>query len=217
MRRFLLIGGWATFVAIANVSALAQPTDPSTVIARVHNLMEEVRAASYPELKDAEIRIELFDSASDYFQTRFTFTSFLFQSKLRYLLKVNRHLFDHPASEEALRAILAHEIEHIVYYKARHRLQLLSLGRLASQNFTVNFERGTDLLAITHGYGAGLKAYREWLYQHIPTAKIAEKRRAYFSPEEIEVLVPRMQTQPELVKQWRKHPPRSLLEIEQNR
>ncbi|MEO6725940.1 MAG: hypothetical protein ABIU20_09615 [Blastocatellia bacterium] len=53
------------------------------VIERVRRIIEEIKAASYPELsnlKAAEIEIKLFDSPSDYFQTRFTLPSFLFKS-----------------------------------------------------------------------------------------------------------------------------------------
>ncbi len=194
------------------LTAAAQVNDD--VVVRVRRTVEEVRAASYPELKTAEIEIKLFDSPSDYFQTRFTFTSYLFKNRLRYVLRVNRRLFTARAPEDGVRAILAHELDHIVYYRAGNRLALLGLTRLACRNFTARFERGTDLEAIARGYGEGLKSYRLWLYGHIPSGKVEEKKRNYFSPAEIDALQTKLRAQPQLLKQWRKRPPRSLEEIE---
>jgi len=189
-------------------------TKDDAVIARVRQVVEEVKAASYPELKDAQIEIKLFDSPSDYFQTRFTFGSYLFKNRLRYLLKVNRNLFKNGVPEDGLRAIIAHELGHVVYYKSRRRAKLLGLVRLAGGGFTAQFERATDLEAIARGYGEGLKSYRLWLYGHIPADKLAEKRRDYFSPEEIDAVQSKLRAQPDLLKQWRTAPPRSLDEIE---
>ena len=187
------------------------------VIERVRRIVEEIKAASYPELanlKDAEIEIKLFDSPSDYFQTRFTFTSFLFKKRLRYLLKVNRNLFANNAPEEGVRAIIAHELGHVVYYKARNRIELIGLVRLACKGFTARFERTTDLQAIARGYSDGLKSYRLWLYGKVPAKRLAEKKRNYFSPAEIDALKLKLRAQPELMKKWLKAPPRSLEEIE---
>lgn len=181
---------------------------------QVRRLVEELRQSSFPELQDVAIQIKMFSSASDYFQARFTNTSFLGRKKLRYVLLVNRQLFVQPPPDEGLRAILAHELGHLVYYQSRCRLRLLGLVRLSQSGFAARFERATDLLALERGYGSGLKAYRAWLYQNIPPSKLAEKQRNYFSPAEIDALLLRMQAQPEVLNRWRQHPPRSLTEIE---
>jgi hypothetical protein len=188
-------------------------TGDDATLERVRRIVEEVKAASYPELNNAEIEIRLFGSPSDYFQTRFTFTSFLFKRRLRYLLKVNRNLFANNVPDDGLRAIISHELGHVVYYRARHRIELLGLVRLACSGFAARFERATDLEAIARGYGDGLKSYRWWLYCHIPADKLAGKKRNYFSPEEIDSLQLKLRAQPELLKQWRKAPPRSLEKI----
>lgn len=215
MRKAAMILLTISLALIAETTAAAQTSDD--VIGRVRRIVEEIKTASYPELahlKNSEIEIKLFDSPSDYFQTRFTFTSFLFKKKLRYLLRVNRKLFADGMPEDGLRAILAHELGHIVYYKSRNRLALLGLVRLACKGFTARFERGTDLEAIQRGYGNGLKSYRLWLYGQIPPNKLEEKKRNYFSPAELDALQLRLRAQPELMKQWRKYPPRSLKELE---
>ncbi len=201
----------AILIALAIESNVSANDD--AVIKQVSRIVEEVRIASYPELNDAEIEIELFDSQSDYFQTRFTFTSFLLGRKLRCLLKVNRNLFADNVPDDGLRAIIAHELGHALYFKSGNRIKLLGLVRLVCKGFTARFERGTDMQAIARGYGQGLKSYRAWLYGQIPTKNLAEKKRNYFSPEEIDVLELKLLAQPELLKQWLKRPPCSLKEI----
>src|SRR5215213_9827238 len=124
------------------VETMAAAQASTDVIGRVRRVVEEVQAASYPELKDAKIEIKFFDSSSDYFQTRFTFTSFLFKKRLHYLLRANRDLFADGVPEDGLRAILAHELGHVLYYKSRNRIALLGLVRLVCKGFTARFERG---------------------------------------------------------------------------
>jgi hypothetical protein len=207
----LLVIGLTLFT---KVGAMASSADDATVD-RVRRIVEEVKIASFPQLRNTEIEIKLFDSRSDYFQSRFTFTSFLFNKRLRCLLKVNRNVFAHGVPEDGLRAVIAHELGHALYYKSRNRLKLIGLVRLVGKDFTAHFERGTDLQAIIRDYSEGLKSYRRWLYARIPANKLAEKKRNYFSPEEIDALQMKLQAQPELLKQWLKRPPRSLPEIEQ--
>ena len=176
-------------------------------------LVQEVQTASYPELKDARIEVKTFRGESDYFQSRFSFGRFLTGRRMRYVVYVNPAIYDKNCPAAARRAIVAHELAHILYYRQRNRLQLLGLARLAGANFTAKFERGADLEALARGYGEGLKQYRVWLYQNIPPRKLAAKRRDYFSPEEIDALLSALQTRPALLDYWRKHPPRKLAEI----
>ena len=50
----------------------ATPDDAdSAALERARLLLESVRSASYPELKDADIRVRLFRSDRDFFRTRF--------------------------------------------------------------------------------------------------------------------------------------------------
>ena len=115
--------------------AQADPTE------RIQRLMEEVRLSSFPELQGVPIQIQLFGSESDYFQARFTITSFLRQRTLRYVLCVNRQLFAVPPPEAALRAVLAHELGHLLYYQSHCRLQLVLLARLGLPGLAAGFER----------------------------------------------------------------------------
>jgi Zn-dependent protease with chaperone function len=188
--------------------------DDKTALARARQTIEEIRAASYPELAGAKIEVKTFHSASDYFQSRFSFGRFLTFRRMRYVVFVNPAVYDKNCPPEAVRAIVAHELAHIVYYRQRNRLELFGLVRLAGDGFTARFERGADVEALARGYGTGLKMYREWLYQNIPPHAVATKKRRYFTPDEIDAALEALQTRPALIEQWRQRPPRHLSEIE---
>jgi hypothetical protein len=180
-------------------------------------MVEQVRSASYPELQAADIRLRTFHDDADYFRTGFSITRFLFVRKMRYFILVNPRAFELGAPEEGLRAIIAHELGHIHRFKKRNRIRLFGLIRLVSEGFTAEFERRTDMEAIVRGYGDGLKEYRRWLYRNVPAKKLEEKRRNYFSPEEIDAIQSATRDRPEMLDYWLKNVPRSLEEIKQDR
>ncbi len=191
-------------------------TDAASKIAvkETEKLVAEIVKNSYPELVHAQISVQTFESRSDYFRSRFSFARFLTFRKPHYLIFVNPLVFGKNAPPaEAVRAIIAHEIAHIAYYVRHNRFELFGLIALESKSFTARFERGADLQAIKRGYGAGLKLYREWLYQNIPDDKIADKKRDYFSPEEIDLILNASEMKPELIDFWIKNVPRSLTQI----
>src|SRR5262249_24884092 len=125
----------------------------SPLLERMRSIVDELIASSYPELRGVEIHLSLFNNDTDYFRTRFGIPQFLFGRRMRYLIRVNPEVGLHHAPEAGLRSILAHEMAHILYFKAGNRARLLGLARLASNGFTARFERWTDLQAISRGYG----------------------------------------------------------------
>ena len=209
------VSGAARVASRANIQTEAIQTTRDSArdaINRTRVLVNEVIASAYPELKESTIRIKLFRSRSDYFKTRFGIPQYLF-ARMRYLVYVNPRVFELQASEAGVRAIIAHELAHVLYFKGRNRLRLLGLVRLASRHYTAKFERRADLKAISRGYGEGLKEYRQWLYQNVPASKLAEKQRNYFSGEEIDAILSASRTRPELLDYWVKHVPLSLGQI----
>jgi hypothetical protein len=202
-------------VAIARPLARshAQNGDAQTTLQRAGLLVNEIKATAYPELRGADVQVKLFESESDYFRARFALPPFFSGRQMRYLIFVNDQVFTRQAPTAGVRAIIAHELAHVLYFKQRHRLQLLGLVRLATKGFTARFERWADLQAIARGYGAGLKEYRQWLYRNIPARSLEEKKRDYFSPEEIDAIVAATQRRPDLFAYWFKHVPRNLKEI----
>lgn len=199
--------------AAPNAAPDAAPDAVHNAIARCRALADEIIAASYPELKGTDIRVKTFHSQSDYFKARFGYPQYFF-ARMRYLLFVNPRAFELQAPDAAVRAIVVHELAHVVYFKRRNRVRLLGLVRLASKRFTAEFERWADLKAISLGYGDGLKEYRRWLYRNIPASKLAEKRRNYFSPDEIDAILSASRKRPELLEYWLEHVPLSLNQIQ---
>lgn len=196
-------------------SYLIQTTahEKQSALERARQLVEEVRAASFPELAQADIQVQLFDNDSDYFRTRFAFPQFLSERRMRYLLRVNPRVFALNAPDDGIRAIIAHELGHVLWFQQRNRIRLPGLVRLSAQVFTARFERRTDLIAIARGYGDGLIAYRRWLYQHIPSKKLPEKQRNYFSPEEITAIQASLKNHPDLLEAWLRDVPLNLKQI----
>ncbi len=191
----------------------AAAEDDNPALERARLLLESVRAASYPELSKVDIRLRPFRDESDYFRTRLSVCRFLLGRKMRFIIEVNSRVFDLRAPEEGLRAILAHELAHVLYLSQRKRVRLFGLARLLSEKRTARFERWTDLQAIARGYGAGLVEYRRWLYRNIPPVSLKTKRRNYFSPEEIDAVLTVSRKRPEVFAYWLKHVPLNLDDI----
>lgn len=209
----LLLASFQTAAAQPN-SSVARDQSENAVIARTSLIVREIVEKSYPELRATRIKIKTFDSRADYFRSRFSLVRFITFRKLDYLILVNPRIFgkDEP-TDAAVRAIIAHELAHVAYYERHNRFELLGLMSLLSNSFTVSFERGADLEAIRRGYGTGLKDYRQWLYQNIPPKNLHAKKRDYFSPEEIDLILQATDAKPVLFDFWRKNIPRNLEEI----
>lgn len=199
--------------ASATQTSVGTDSEEKAAVAETARLVAEIVNASFPELKNASIEIKTFHSRADFFRSRFSVSRFLTFRKLHYLIFVNPQVFEKNAAPEAVRAIIAHELAHVAYYRRHNRFELLGLIALSSKSFTARFERAADLQAIKRGYGAGLKIYREWLYRNIPAEKIHAKRRDYFSPEEIDLLTVAIREKPALLNFWLKNVPRNLTEI----
>lgn len=192
------------------IAAFSQDKD---IIGKTQKIIGEIIEKSFPELKTAKIDIKTFESDSNYFKSQFSISRFLTFRKLRYVIFVNAEVFRRNAPEDGVRAILAHELAHVLYYKRKNRFELFGLTGLMSKSFTTKFERKADLEAIARGYGSGLKSYRAWLYQNVAPKSLNEKKRDYFSPEEIDLILQILRDKPEMIDVWRKHVPRSLTEI----
>jgi hypothetical protein len=199
----------AFFLPVLACSAAAESSFPD-----IDRLVDSVREASFPQLRGAEITVH--DLRSDYvfLETRFTLSSYFFGGRLRYMLMFNREASRRKAPAEGLRAIVAHELAHIDYFQKQSRMGLAGLVRLLSPSFTAQFERKADLETIVLGYGRGLEIYRTWLYLNIPRDRIGEKKRDYFSPEEIETMLRAEKQHPGMMRTFVRCVPRNLAQIE---
>jgi hypothetical protein len=206
MKRFIL----QLFIIFALAAHFYPQTD---AIQKTQKIINEVIEKSYPELKSKRIEVKTFQSNTDYFRARFSFNKMLTFQKMRYIIFVNPQVFTKNAPEKGIRSILAHELAHVLYYAERNRFELLGLIKLSAKDFAQKFERGADLEAMARGYGEGLTEYRKWLYQNIPLKNLEEKKRNYFSPEEIELMLEILKQNPKSLEKWRKNVPRNKMEI----
>jgi hypothetical protein len=180
----------------------------------IRQLMNSVRDASFPELKGVDIGIR--DLTSDYvfLEARFTMTSYFSRGRLEYMLYYNEEAVRRGVPPEGLRAIVAHELAHIDFFRNQSRMGLAGLIRLLSPSFNMRFERKADLRAIALGYGSGLQAYRAWLYRNVPPARMDEKKRDYFSPDEIAEILRLEKANPQFMGDLERCVPRNYAEIE---
>lgn len=217
MPNCLLRGQRAVLAGPAALSLGTKQEQGDPGIAAVGTMLQEMQSASYPELAHLDLRVRSFRSQSDYFRSRFSLSRFLLPMRMRYFVDVNPALFQEQAPSEGVCAILAHELVHVVSLSRGNRIRRLGLVRLLSNGQTTKLERRADLEAIHRGYGDGLKGYREWVYVHIPPNKLQEKRRNYFSPEEIAAIEKKLLGQPDLFAYWSEHVPTNLRAIEKGR
>ena len=202
----------AGLVASCRGSSPAAPH--STGSREIDPLIRDVRQASFPQLEDADITVYDLRSDFDYLQARFTVASF-FTRKLHHMIFFNAEAIRRHVPADGLRAIVAHELAHINFYESQSRMGLVSLVGLLLPSFTTRFERKADLDAIALGYGPGLENYRTWLYRNIAREAEGEKKRDYYTPQEIEALLQAETKRPGIMSNFQRCIPRNLAEIRQ--
>ncbi len=201
-------------VSAATFAPEEQPTrQPTDAPPSEEQLVSEIIARSFPNLIGVDIRLKRFQSDTDYFRTSFSAARFIAGVKMRYFVLVNPEWRSRGAPVEGVQAILAHELAHVEDLTRGKRIRLFGLVGLVSETRTARFERRADLKAVARDYGSGLKAYRAWLYNHVPAEKLAEKRRDYFSPQEIDAILAAMAQHPDLFDYWLRHVPMTLADV----
>lgn len=202
-------------VAVTVALCVAAPASADEAsVTRTSAIVRELVAISYPELARKRIDIHEFEAESDYFRTTFVIHRFFAFMPMRYVIKVNADVWSRQAPEESVRAILVHELAHVQQLSHGMRVRRLGLMRLLFDRSEARFERTADLIAIERGFGRGLRVYREWLYRNIPPGAERQKRRNYFSPEEIDAIDRRTRERPDLFHYWRRKVPMNLTDIE---
>lgn len=212
-QKWMILAVSFAFVAFVPLSANAQSSD--IAVKKIRALIVEIAAESFPELDLSTIAVKSFESNSTYFQARFSVGRFLTFREIRSTIFVNPLVFERSAPEAGIRAILAHELAHVLFYRQQNRLSLIKLASLIHGGVNARFERRTDLIAIERGYGPGLIEYREWLYQNVPASKIAEKRRDYFSADEIRLILTASATDSKLVRGLKQKVPQNIRELQE--
>ncbi len=210
---FIHLACLTLIVCFTGIAYSQTEAEKKEAILKTRKYVIEIASRSYPEIKLHKIRIKTFESDSIFFKARFSFGRFFTFRRMRHLIFVNPQVFEKKAPDSAIKAILAHELAHISYYTRKNRFELLGLARLVSDGFIANFERKADIEAIARGFGSGLIEYRKWLYKNIPAKSVKEKKRNYFSPEEVKVILEVLRANPTAIDVWRKRVPRNIEEI----
>ncbi len=205
-----------TTLLLPGIYFVQAQTSEETAAARTFDAVNEIASRSFPEIKRHKLRVKIFQSDNSFFKARYSLVRFLTFQRMRHLVYVNPDAFERGITEEAFRAILAHELAHVAYYTRKNRLQLIGLVRLAGASARIDFERKADLDAILRGYGRGLIEYREWLYKQLSPAEVQKKKKTYFSPAEIRLVIKAVAEQPRLIEKWRKKIPGSIEEIKRD-
>jgi hypothetical protein len=156
---------------LATATLAAAPPDKIVQLAR------EVRVSSFPDLDGVRIQFRSLRSSSDYFRS--------LPAVRGYFILISDNPVLDTAPPEAIKAILAHEFEHICWYRSRSRWKLAGLVRLLKTSYQRRWETDTDFRTIRRGYGTGLRDYRLWLYRHVAPAVAVRKKRIYLTPDEI--------------------------------
>lgn len=203
------------FVFSTPLTAIAQDRK-TRAIKKTHEIINEIVPISFPEIKLKKIRIKTFESEKSFFKARFSIARYLTFQRMRHLVYVNPRAFEKNIPESAAKAIIAHELAHVWYYTRKNRFELLGLASLTSSSFEQKFERKADLTAIEKGYGRGLIKFRKWLYLNISPDAVETKKRNYFSPEEIELMLDATKQDRGLFDKWRKKIPKNIDEIKKS-
>lgn len=198
----------------ANEKALITPEKRMSAIEQTREVVNQIIRQSFPELNSEDVKIKSFYSRSNYFKAQFSFSRYFTFRRMHSIIYVNPLVYERNVPKDGLRAIIAHELAHAAFYLNRNRLKLIGLVRLAGAGYTRDFERGADLVAISRGFGDELIVYRRWLYRNVPPEKVVKKERNYFTPDEIELLIPVLENQPSTLRNFYKRIPRNLTEVE---
>jgi hypothetical protein len=172
-----------SFVSAAEICST--PIDEKTIQNHIDFLIEN----HFPELQKIQIKIENFESDAYFLQANLKKkTIFKEAQKRTYVIEVNQKLYACPPSPEGLKAILVHEIQHINDYLNMSSVEVIGLAARYSTNkkFHTKYERDTDTKTLEKGFGKGLIDYRLWVYQWLGPKELKNKKRFYYTPEEIE-------------------------------
>jgi hypothetical protein len=149
-----------------------------------HQLQKHVQFVHenyFPELADAKVLLKPIRNDDYFFQTRPL-------RKNSFAIFFNPRIFNHPPSEDAIRAILIHEFTHILDYSKLSPRKWVRFGSqyLLRPKFRQEYERATDKASLARGKQCeGLIRYREWIYTQLSENALRTKQKMYLTPSEI--------------------------------
>lgn len=172
------------------------------------NLLEEAKAALafYPELKDVAIEFKYKeDIKKSFMQAQPDFgnhfkgkndRSYNIYISSKFLIEDEEIVMDDVPSD-VLIGWLGHELGHIMDYRNKSAVGLMIFGMryITSSNYIKKAERIADTYAVNHGMGDYILATKDFIlnHSHLSESYKARIARLYLSPEEIVVLVNKLE------------------------
>ncbi|MCY2687394.1 hypothetical protein OU683_09555 [Salinimicrobium sp. TH3] len=172
------------------------------------SILDEAKIALsyYPELKDVEIEFKYKDNIKKSFMQAQPKVANLFKGKKdrsyhifissRFLIeKEEFSMADVPP--DVLIGWLGHELGHIMDYRDKSAMGLVIFGMryITSDNYIKEAERTADTYAVNSGMGDYILATKDFILNHSHLSDSYKERiaRLYLSPEEILVLVNKLE------------------------
>jgi hypothetical protein len=173
-----------------NVPDEAEEAVSTTPPVALSSVYDRVRQELYPELADLTIVYAELQSDTDFFTSDVVKTTIFNSGRHRtYRLNYNPKLFADPPADDALYAILAHELKHTKDYAGMSSFALAAFAAQYVLGDPSAYEHQTDEYALELGLSRGLEAYRIWLYAHVAPSGLAAKEKQYYTPAEIDAWV----------------------------
>jgi len=147
-------------------------------------LVASARAGFFPTLGALSLEVSTMESVDRYFVANLDLAT-ISEAPLERDDRVlySSALFADPPECLAVGAILVHELKHVLDYTALEADALVEFGLwYASGDDISDDEKQTDEYALESGCAAGLSAYQEWVYAHIPEE---EKQETDYTPAEL--------------------------------
>lgn len=168
----------------------------------------------YPELEDVTIRFQYKEDIKKSFMQAQPDFSNLFKGKddrsyniyisSRFLIEEEEFSMSDVPSE-VLIGWLGHELGHIMDYRDKSAMGLIIFGfrYVTSSNYIKEAERAADTYAVNHGMSDYILATKNFIlnHSHLSDSYKARIARLYLSPEEIIVLVNKLEEEMEKAEQ----------------
>jgi hypothetical protein len=185
MKGILLLLFAFSSLSVASADVLCHPPMSLTSF---NEILWRTKDAYFPELKNEKIILKTFRSDAYFLQAQPEIKTLIGKRNLRvYSVQLNLKLLDCPPSNDALEAILVHELEHVKDYTKWSAAKIAKHGfyYASSLDFKKKYERQTDKKTLEKGLHLGLAGYRDWVYQWLTPKDLKRKRFIYLTPEEI--------------------------------
>lgn len=172
------------------------------------SILEEAKTALsfYPELKDVRIEFRFKDDIKKSFMQAQPEFSNLFKGKndrSYYVFISSRFLIEEEeftmadVPPDVLIGWLGHELGHIMDYREKSAFGLIIFGMryVTSANYIKKAERAADTYAVNAGMGNYIIATKNFILNHSHLSDSYKERiaRLYLSPEEIIILVNKLE------------------------